>query len=71
VLTGNLDNLDPRLVTAPSCTVDAASTTDAHLQLGSPAIDTGLTLPDVPNDYDGTARPQGIRFDIGAFEFIP
>jgi hypothetical protein len=70
-LAGNLDNIDPRQVTVPSCTVDAASTPDAHLQLGSPAIDTGLTLPDVPNDYDGTPRPQGIRFDIGAFEFIP
>jgi hypothetical protein len=30
----------------------------------------GLTLLDVPIDYDGTLRPQGIRFDIGAFEFI-
>jgi hypothetical protein len=69
-LAGNLDNIDPRLVTAPSCTVDAASTPDAHLQLGSPAIDMGLTLLDVPIDYDGTLRPQGIRFDIGAFEFI-
>jgi acid phosphatase len=69
-LTGNLDNIDPRIVSAPSCTVDAASLPDAHLQLGSPAIDAGLTLLDVPIDYDGTLRPQGIRFDIGAFEFI-
>jgi hypothetical protein len=51
--------------------VDAASIPDAHLQLGSPAIDMGLTLPDVPTDYDGTARPQGIRFDLGAFELSP
>jgi len=58
-LAGNLDNIDPRLVTTPSCTVDAASAPDAHLQLGSPALDTGLTLLDVPNDYDGTPRPQG------------
>jgi hypothetical protein len=41
------------------------------LQLGSPAIDMGLTLLNVPTDYDGTARPQEIRFDLGAFEFIP
>jgi hypothetical protein len=70
-LTGNLDNIDPRIVSAPSCTVDAASLPDAHLQLGSPAIDVGLTLVDVPVDYDGTARPQGIKFDLGAFELSP
>jgi acid phosphatase len=70
-LTGNLDNIDPRIVSAPSCTVDAASLPDAHLQLGSPAIDAGLTLLDVPIDYDGTLRPQGIKFDLGAFEYHP
>jgi hypothetical protein len=31
----------------------------------------GLTLVDVPIDYDGTARPQGIKFDLGAFELSP
>jgi len=40
------------------------------LQPGSPAIDVGLTLADVPVDYVGTPRPKGIRFDIGAFEYI-
>src|SRR4029077_6358088 len=70
-LTGNLDNIDPRIVSAPSCTVDAASLPDVHLQLGSPAIDVGLTLVDVPIDYDGTARPQGIKFDLGAIEYHP
>jgi acid phosphatase len=69
--SSNLDNIDPRLVSAPSCTVDAASLPDAHLQVGSPAIDMGLTLLDVPIDYDGAPRPQGIRFAIGAFELIP
>jgi len=70
-LAGNLDNIDPRIVTAPSCTVDAASIPDAHLQIGSPAIDMGLTVVDVPIDYNGTARPQGIKFDLGAFEYHP
>jgi len=70
-LSGNLDNIDPRLVSAPSCTVDAASIPDAHLPLGSPAIDMGLTLADAPIDYAGTPRPQGIKFDIGAFEYHP
>ena len=44
---------------------------DAHLQAGSPATDTGLALPDVPVDYDGTTRPQGAGFDIGSFELHP
>ena len=35
---------------------------------GSQAIDHGLTLADVAVDYDGTARPQGAAYDIGAFE---
>jgi len=48
-----------------------ASLPDAHLRAGSPAIDAGLTLLDLPIDYDGTPRPEGIKFDVGAFEFIP
>ncbi len=42
---------------------------DYHLQAGSPAINAGAALSDVPNDFDGTARPQGSGYDIGAFEF--
>lgn len=53
-LSSNLDNIDPLLVAAPSCTVDRASLPDAHLRAGSPAIDAGLTLLDVPIDCDGT-----------------
>ena len=34
----------------------------------STAIDVGMTLPLVPNDYDGNSRPQGNGYDIGAFE---
>jgi hypothetical protein len=58
------------LVSAPGCTVDDSSVPNTYLQAGSPAIDAGLTLADVPMDYAGTSRPQGIRFDIGAFEYI-
>ena len=70
VLSGNLDNTDPMLVSAPGCTVDDPSVPNAFLQAGSPAIDAGLTLADVPLDYVSAPRPQGIRFDIGAFEYI-
>lgn len=34
----------------------------------SPAIDRGLGLPLVADDYDGISRPLGKQYDIGAFE---
>jgi hypothetical protein len=39
-----------------------------HLQAGSPVKDNGVTLPQVTNDYDGTIRPIGPGYSIGAFE---
>jgi Right handed beta helix region len=42
---------------------------DYHLKPGSVGIDQGKALPkDVPLDRDGTKRPQGKGFDIGAYE---
>jgi hypothetical protein len=35
----------------------------------SPAINQGVTIATVTNDYAGAARPQGTAFDIGAYEF--
>jgi hypothetical protein len=35
---------------------------------GSPALDNGLTIPWLTADLEGTARPQGSAYDIGAFE---
>jgi len=68
--SGNLDNTNPLVVSTPSCTVDAPSVPNAYLQTGSPAIDAGVTVLALPLDYAGTPRPQGVRFDIGAFEYI-
>ena len=68
--SGNLDNTNPLVVSAPSCTVDAPSVPNAYLQTGSPAIDAGVTVLALPLDYAGTPRPQGVLFDIGAFEYI-
>ena len=45
---------------------------DLRLQLGSPCIDVGCALG-VPynTDKNGTSRPQGSAWDIGAYEYGP
>ncbi|MBN1374245.1 hypothetical protein JW962_02845 [Candidatus Dojkabacteria bacterium] len=45
------------------------STNNFHLQSTSPAIDAGLTISSITNDYDGVTRPQFNGYDIGAFEY--
>jgi len=47
----------------------SASGADFHLQQNSPAIDKGSSTDAPSNDYEGTARPQGSGYDIGAFEY--
>jgi len=42
---------------------------DFHLQEDSPAINTGVNLVEVFNDFDGIMRPQGGGTDIGPYEF--
>jgi hypothetical protein len=42
---------------------------DFHLLSTSPAINNGEALTYVTIDHDGSARPQGCCFDIGAYEF--
>lgn len=39
-----------------------------RLQAGTPGVDAGTTLAAAPTDFARTARPQGARHDIGAFE---
>ena len=41
---------------------------DFHLREGSPALDNGEALVEVPTDLDGTERPVGPAFGIGAYE---
>jgi parallel beta-helix repeat protein len=45
------------------------SAADFHLKVGSPAIDAGTGLAEVVVDMGGTPRPQGVRQDIGAYEY--
>jgi parallel beta-helix repeat protein len=41
---------------------------DLTLHAASPCIDAGKRLTTVQTDYNGTSRPQGAAYDIGAFE---
>ena len=38
------------------------------LKTGSPAVDAGAALTDVPTDIAGVTRPQGSAWDIGCYE---
>jgi hypothetical protein len=49
---------------------DPLLTADYHLGSGSPAIDAGLTIPWLTVDLEGNPRPQGAKYDIGAFEEV-
>jgi hypothetical protein len=48
--------------------VDAAGG-DLSLGAGSPAIDRGVTISAIRADVAGTSRPQGVAYDIGAYEY--
>jgi MYXO-CTERM domain-containing protein len=48
--------------------VDAANH-NLRLLAGTPPIDQGETLSLVPTDIDGTTRPVGPAYDVGAFEW--
>jgi len=61
-------DLHSHVATPTQLFVDPANNNYA-LKAGSPAIDAGVALPQVPSDILGVARPQGLAFDIGAYEF--
>jgi parallel beta-helix repeat protein len=60
---GDLWMVNPQLVNV--------SGLDFHLQSTSPLIDRGTNISQLPDDYEGTARPVGSLMDIGAFEYHP
>ncbi len=47
----------------------SAGTRNFRLQAGSPGIDKGIKLIEVPIDFNGVARPRGKTYDIGAYEY--
>jgi hypothetical protein len=59
-LAANQLGTDALLVNAPA---------DMHLRAGSPAINAGLSLPQVTVDFDGRLRPLGAPYEIGAYEY--
>lgn len=54
-------NSDPLFVGAASA--------NFRIQATSPAKDVGVTIASLTTDFDGTIRPQGSAFDLGAFEY--
>jgi len=65
----------PQASAASNLMLNASAFVDAakhnyHLATTSPANDTGVTLAAVPTDRDGTKRPQGTAYDVGAYERV-
>jgi hypothetical protein len=57
-------NVDPKLTSL------SLSSPNFHLQASSPAIEAGVTLSTLITDFDGILRPQGLPFDIGAYQYV-
>jgi len=59
---------DHNLLTSVPGFVNAAAG-DFRLGSGSPAIDAGLAVPQVFEDWLGHLRPRGATYDLGAYEY--
>ena len=68
ILNDGVGTIQSNNLTSNPLFVDASSG-DFHIQSGSPAIDAGITLTEVSTGIDGTPRPQGAAYDIGAYEY--
>ena len=67
---GAAATLSSNLVTASPGMFANPAVADLHLLASATnAIDRGLTLSTITNDFDGDRRPRGARSDIGADEF--
>lgn len=59
---------DPRAMFADPLLVDPANR-DFHILATSPAMDTGVPIESITQDFEGSLRPQFDGYDIGADEF--
>ncbi|QTA79106.1 DUF1565 [Desulfonema limicola] len=57
-------------ITADSAAFINSAANDYHLSENAAAIDTGIVLTEVSGDRDSVSRPQGIAYDIGAYEYV-
>jgi hypothetical protein len=65
--SGNMINVnDPRFINAPAA---LPASPNFALTEQSPAIDAGLPITMTKIAFDGTPRPQGRAYDIGAYEY--
>jgi len=65
--SGNIVNAtNPAFLNAPATVPDSPN---FSLTSRSPAIDAGLTNTTIKISFDGTTRPQGRAYDIGAYEY--
>jgi hypothetical protein len=65
--SGNIVNVSsPGFVNAPDT---LPTSPNFALTERSPAIDKGLPLAEITRAFDGTTRPQGHAYDIGAYEY--
>jgi hypothetical protein len=55
---------------APAATFVNAAAHNYQLASGSPAIDAGAAIREVTVDRQGTKRPQGKAYDVGAYERV-
>jgi len=72
--TPNMTQLDAHSVVVSNDAALAAlfvnlANADLHLRAGSLAIDKGTPVSELLTDLEGTARPQGAGYDMGAYEY--
>jgi hypothetical protein len=67
---GSAINIHNNLEINPLFVNPTSTPPDFHLQSNSPAIDAGTSTNAPSFDFDGNTRPQGARYDIGAYEYV-
>lgn len=68
MIVGTIDNFKKYFINASDLSNPAKF--DLHLKPGSPAIDAGDASYAPATDFDGVALPQGLKYDIGAYEYV-